>query len=205
LEKHFEQLDAGFGFDTLALEATRTDTQDAAQTRLDGGADAEVALATLVDRLSARLGAAAVQVPAPRDSHMPDRAEAWAPALQRIGKGRLADTLAPAGLGGGGLVAPPRERPLRLLQSPERIDVLYAVPEGPPIRFKWRRKPYLIRKHQGPERIAPEWWRAPAHARLRDYYKVEVEEGARYWLFREGVAGDGRGAEPDWFLHGIFP
>jgi protein ImuB len=91
-----------------------------------------------------------------------------------------------------------------MLRPPERIEVLYSVPEGPPIRFKWRHRPYRIHRHQGPERIAPEWWRAPGTARLRDYYHVEVADGARYWLFREGVTGDGRGGAPDWFLHGLF-
>ncbi|WP_281824654.1 Y-family DNA polymerase [Jannaschia rubra] len=200
LSRHFESLDAGFGFDTLSLEALRVEDMAAAQVRLDGGIDSELAVATLIDRLSARLGGQAVQMPDPRASHLPERAEGWAPAL----RGGRADLLAPGGLGGGGMVAPARDRPVRLLQVPERIEVLYAVPEGPPVRFKWRRKPYLIRRHQGPERIAPEWWRARPGTRLRDYYKVEVTEGARYWLFREGMAGDGRGDEPDWFLHGMF-
>ncbi len=202
LQKHFETLDAGFGFDTITVEAARVEPLSEAQMRLNREADSAVALATLVDRLSARMGAASVQSPAPRESHIPERAETWAPAIAKTGR---ADLLAPGGLGGGGLVAPPRERPIRLLQNPERIDVLYAVPEGPPIRFKWRRKPYSIARHQGPERIAPEWWRERATARLRDYYKVEVEGGGRYWLFREGLAGDGRGGPPDWFLHGLFP
>ncbi len=200
MERRFETLDAGFGFDTIAVEATRIEHQSSAQARLDGGDDADVATATLIDRLSSRLGPQAVQCPAPRESHIPERAETWKPAL----RGGRADLLAPGGLGGGGMVAPARDRPVRLLQTPERIEVLYAVPEGPPVRFKWRRKPYLIRRHQGPERLSPEWWRAAASARLRDYYKVEVTDGARYWLFREGIAGDGRGADPDWFLHGLF-
>lgn len=201
LEKRFDCLDAGFGFDTLAVEATRIEPQTEAQARLDGGDDADLAISTLIDRLSARVGPQAVQRSEPRESHLPERAEIWMPALAR---GKRADLLAPGGLGGGGMTAPPRDRPLRMLQTPERIEVLYAVPEGPPVRFKWRRRPYLIRRHQGPERIAPEWWHAPAHARLRDYYKVEVSDGARYWLFREGIAGDGRGGDPDWFLHGLF-
>ncbi|MEM7711621.1 MAG: DNA polymerase Y family protein, partial [Pseudomonadota bacterium] len=204
LDKSFESLDAGFGFDTLAAEAGRTEPLAATQTRLDGEADADLAVAALVDRLAARLGRHAVQVPIHRASHMPERAEAWVPALDHMA-GRRADLLAPGGLGGGGLVAPRRERPLRLLTTPERIEVLYAVPEGPPVRFKWRRKSYLITRHQGPERLGPEWWRVSPQARLRDYYKVEVEGGGRYWMFREGVADDGRGGPPDWFLHGFFP
>lgn len=203
LGRHFEHLDAGFGFDTLSLSALRPEPLAAAQVRLDGDVETDVAVATLVDRLSARLGPDAVCLPDPRDSHLPERAENWTPAMDRLA-GRRADLLAPGGLGGGGMVAPRRDRPVRLLRTPEPIEVLYAVPEGPPVRFKWRRKPYLIKRHQGPERIAPEWWRVRPGTRLRDYYKVEVEEGARYWLFREGLAEDGRGGDPDWFLHGMF-
>ncbi|MEM7490690.1 MAG: DNA polymerase Y family protein [Pseudomonadota bacterium] len=203
LEHRFESLDAGFGFDTIAAQAGRTEPLAAAQVRLDGEAEAGLAVAALVDRLSARLGRRAVQVPVPRESHLPERAEAWRPALDHMA-GRRADRLAPGGLGGGGMVAPGRERPIRLLAVPERIDVLYTVPEGPPVRFKWRRRTYRITRHQGPERIAPEWWRARPSARLRDYYKVEVDDGGRYWLFREGVTDDGRGGPPDWFLHGVF-
>ncbi|MEM9795869.1 MAG: DNA polymerase Y family protein [Pseudomonadota bacterium] len=199
LERRFEALDARFGFDTLAVSADRVEGLLEAQTRLDDETDFDLALATLVDRLASRLGRDVVQVGELRESHLPERAEAWLPALDR------ADLLAPGGLGGGGLVAPWRKRPLRLLNPPERIKVMYAVPEGPPARFQWRKRPYRVTRHQGPERIAPEWWRVRAGTRLRDYYKVEVEEGARYWLFREGVVGDNRGGEPDWFLHGMFP
>ena len=65
------------------------------------------------------------------------------------------------------------------------------------------------RRADGPERIAPEWWRADARgpaARARDYYRVEDEDGARLWMFRD--AGDGAGAgdagDGRWFVHGIF-
>ena len=52
----------------------------------------------------------------------------------------------------------------------------------------------------GPERIAGEWWRDDATT--RDYYRVEDQSGARFWLYREGLYRDG--AEPRWFLHGLF-
>jgi protein ImuB len=56
----------------------------------------------------------------------------------------------------------------------------------------------------GPERIAEEWWieggSREADA-IRDYYRVEDEEGRRFWLFRAGLPGD---PPPRWFVHGIF-
>ena len=97
-----------------------------------------------------------------------------------------------------------KPRPIRLLDRPEEISVLHATPEGALHRFIWRKLPHLVAKSQGPERIAPEWWRERSAARLRDYYHVEDEKGRRYWIYREGFDGDGRGDQPGWFLHGLF-
>lgn len=40
--------------------------------------------------------------------------------------------------------------------------------------------------------------------RTRDYYRIEDTEGRRYWVFRLGLYGDGRGLHPEWFVHGLF-
>jgi protein ImuB len=56
-------------------------------------------------------------------------------------------------------------RPPLLLARPEPIGVVAEVPEGPPLRFTWRRREHRVVRAEGPERIAPEWWRllaAPA-------------------------------------------
>ena len=105
-------------------------------------------------------------------------------------------------------MAPSRKRgrnwPQRLLDQPEAIAVIYATPEGMPRRFVWRRGVHDIARVEGPERIAPEWWRQPGGTRLRDYYRVEDEAGRRFWIYREGVFGDGRGGAPEWYMHGLF-
>ena len=37
---------------------------------------------------------------------------------------------------------------------------------------------------------------------IRDYYRVEDEEGRRFWLYRSGLhCGD---RKPRWFVHGVF-
>ena len=192
LEPRLERLDPGPGFDAVALEALDAERLDAAQPDLSGQADEGEALSQLIDRLSARLGPNSVLHPVPRDTHMPERAWGWSPALSG----------APAGPPAG--FAPSGPRPLTFLEPPEKLSVLYAVPEGPPVRLEWRRRRIEIVRHAGPERIAPEWWRAAPGTRLRDYYRIEDADGRRYWLFREGVAGDGRGGAPDWFMHGLF-
>ncbi|WP_240910346.1 Y-family DNA polymerase [Pontivivens nitratireducens] len=189
LNGKLDGVDAGFGFDMLTLEALRTEPLEATQTGLDGAHDADADVAGLLDRLSARLGARHVSWSHWEESHLPDRMERRVTAL------------------GNDPQVPPvvtAERPIRLLDRPEEVTVVYAVPEGPPAQFIWRRVTLRTARQSGPERIAPEWWRDKPGSRLRDYYKVEVEDGRRFWLYREGVIGDGRGEEPRWFLHGFF-
>ena len=183
-----EKIDPGFGFDLISLEAPVTEPLAVVQANLAGGTDATLDLSHLVDRLTVRFGAGAISRPVPRASHIPERAEARAAPL----------TTPPE-------VPPPlTERPLRLMAPPEEIRVLYAVPEGPPAQFVWRRQTHRTVRYAGPERIAPEWWQDRPGTRLRDYFKVEDDRGRRYWLYREGLHDDGRGGDPRWFLHGIF-
>ena len=191
LEPKLERLDPGPGFDVAVLEAREAERIGTAQPDLSGRVDETEALSHLIDRLSARLGAWSVLRPVLRDTHLPERVLTWVPALS-------GDPMQPP-------AAPPSApRPLTLFDPPERLRVLYAVPEGPPVRLEWRRRRIEVARHAGPERIAPEWWHARPGTRLRDYYRIEDAEGRRYWLFREGVAGDGRGDAPEWFMHGLF-
>jgi protein ImuB len=183
-------LDPGFGFDAFALEASWAESLDAAQDSLVETPNPSGDIARLVDRLSVKLGPGAVRRPKPCESHVPERASGWAEALSHAG-----GIASPAG---------DQRRPQRLLDRPEAIAVIYATPQGVPRRFVWRRAVHDIARVEGPERIAPEWWRERSTARLRDYYRVEDEAGRRYWIFRQGLAGDGRGGAPDWFIHGLF-
>jgi protein ImuB len=96
--------------------------------------------------------------------------------------------------------APP-ERPLRLFARPEPVEVIAEVPEGAPLRFRWRRVMVEVARAEGPERIAPEWWRGEDHA-TRDYFRVEDGEGRRYWLFRQGLYRETE--HPVWYVHGLF-
>ncbi|WP_240611016.1 Y-family DNA polymerase [Oceaniglobus ichthyenteri] len=184
-----DTLDPGFGFDLLTLEATVTEPVSLIQDSLNGKRDPSGDVAGLLDRLTARLGPDKVTWSAWIETHKPERVEGRISALR------------------GAPTAPPtltRERPLRILDPAEEVRVIYAVPEGPPSQFRWRRVVYQTLRHAGPERIAPEWWMDRPGTRLRDYYKVEVQGGRRFWLYREGVVQDGRGDEPRWFLHGFF-
>lgn len=188
-EGKLDQIDPGYGFDLITLAAPVVEKMDRTQHRLDCKVEDGTELAELVDRLSAKFGRSAILRPAPVARHIPERAEAWRPAL--AGEPPVAPLIA--------------LRPLRMLDHPEEVRVLYAVPEGPPAQFVWRRQVHRVSRFAGPERIAPEWWADRPGTRLRDYYRVEDQHGLRLWIYREGVIGDGRGNEPRWFLHGMFP
>jgi protein ImuB len=99
---------------------------------------------------------------------------------------------------------PPPERPPTLFARPEPVEVIAQVPEGPPLRFRWRRVLYQVARAEGPERIAPEWWLDDAEGSpTRDYYRVEDVQGRRFWLYRAGLYGR-ETDRPAWFMHGLF-
>jgi protein ImuB len=99
-------------------------------------------------------------------------------------------------------LCPPR--PIRLFGRPEPIEAIAEVPDGPPVRFRWRRVLHQVAHAEGPERIAMEWWRDhQGRALTRDYFRVESREGVRVWVYREGLYGREL-MEPRWFLHGLF-
>ncbi len=214
LRGKLDSIDAGFGIDLMLLNAY--DSQPLApdqkplavlpQTQPETSSQA---IAGLIDRLSGRLGAGAVLRLEPRASHLPERAEVLVAALDQ-----------PA----HALVEPSPQshssRPPLLLARPEPIEVVAEVPEGPPRRLRWRRGLARIVRAEGPERIAPEWWReiGARPSRTRDYYVVEDDTGIRLWVFRDGLHGQGDSPSecghgspdepapkpPGWFVHGLF-
>jgi len=204
-------LNPEFGFDAFALTADWTEGLGAAQDSLVEEPSGERELARLVDRLTVKLGPSAVRRPQAAESHLPERASGWVAAISSSPRfrGEVAREARRRGPSTSFAGPPPlqmqgRMRPQRLLDRPEAIDVIYATPEGMPRRFMWRRAAHDIARVEGPERIAPEWWRQPSSSRLRDYYRVEDADGRRYWIYREGLIGDGRGGAPNWFIHGLF-
>lgn len=186
-----DDVEAGFGIEMVQLRASWSEPLALSQSDLDAAAENHgTSLAACIDRLTVRLGAKAVTRPIARASHIPERAQGWQPPLEPV----------PAAQ--GALVF--HARPLKLLDRAEPIAVLYASPDGVPQRFRWRGQVREVTRVEGPERIAPEWWRERSTARLRDYYRIEDEAGRRYWIYRQGIAGDRRGGVPDWFLQGLY-
>jgi protein ImuB len=188
-----QDYDAGFGYDLIRLNAPTTEIFAQTQGALSGP-EQGAAIAHLIDRLTARFGAARVQRLLPQDTHIPEMACVAAPA--RI----LRDFGTPIIFSQESLGA---LRPLRLFAQPEPIDAVAEVPDGAPARFSWRRVQHQVTKSEGPERIAMEWWRDEnGKALTRDYFRVESASGMRAWLYREGLYHEV--ARPRWFLHGLF-
>ena len=188
-------VDAGFGIESVRLRASWVEPLALGQGDIEQAAEQHgTSLAACVDRLTVRLGAKAVTRPVPFASHIPERAQRWQAPLEPepASQGELAF----------------HHRPLKMLDKAERITVLYATPDGYPRSFRWRGQVHEVARVEGPERIAPEWWRERSNVRLRDYYRIEDSEGRRYWIYRHGLIGDGRGNDregglPDWYLQGL--
>lgn len=185
-----DDVDAGFGIETVRLRASWSEPLALDQRDFEAAAEAHgTSLAACIDRLTVRLGEGAVRRPVLHASHIPERAQRWQPPLgpEPSSQGELAF----------------HARPLKLLDGAEKIAVLYATPDGYPKAFRWRGQVHEVVRVEGPERIAPEWWREKGATRLRDYYRIEDRQGRRYWIYRLGLIGDRRGGMPDWFLQGL--
>jgi len=189
-----DPLDPGSGFDAVRLAVSVCEPLAPVQPGLDGRAVGDEALGQLVDRLVARFGRERVLRFVARDTHLPERAAAAVPA---------ADAAAAALPWPQPEAAEPPLRPLQIFDVPQPIETLAEVPDGPPLRFRWRRVLHEIARAEGPERIAAEWWRVGADEPTRDYFRVEDTAGRRFWVFRQGLYGRESG-QPRWFLHGLF-
>ena len=179
------KIEPALGIELFILEAPKVEDMETVQEQLwavDRGL-ADTALAELLDRVAARVGAEAIRRYLPVEHYWPERSVKVAASL----------TEEPA------TAWPEQLRPMRLLTEPEPIEVMALVPDNPPKIFTYKDKRHRIIKADGPERIGREWWQDSGEH--RDYYVVEDSEGQRYWVFRSGHydGGDAR-----WYLHGYF-
>lgn len=171
-------LNPGFGIEAARLEAPETAEFLRRQPGLEGRAVARDRLAPLLDRLRQRLGEGAVYRLHPQESHWPEAAV------------RRADPLAPV----PPFTVVPPPRPLQLYTPPQPVG---GDGTG---HFIWHRRTHIIRRADGPERIAADWWRDP-ETPARDYWRVEDTNGERFWLFQTRPNNQ----PGPWFLHGVFP
>ena len=191
LKERIERVDPGLGVEAMRLIVPRTDTLVPVQAaaRLAEADGEEPDIAPLIDRLANRLGTELVYRVAPVNSAVPERS---------VRKTRAEDKLVgawPADL----------PRPVRLLDPPQPVEAMALLPDHPPMAFTWRRVRHRVRRADGPERIAGEWWKRGGETRsVRDYFRVEDEDGHRYGLVRRGDGENGVTGDMRWFLHGFF-
>lgn len=186
----------------LAIQATLTAPLVWHQTDLFEGDAIENRhqLASLVDNLSNRLGRKQVLRAKAEREPQPENACSLQPMTGRRADGaeqatvkkissRLARRRAEP------TVDDPMRRPTRLLAPPLRIEVIALAPEGLPAQFKSNQQPHTVIQYWGPERLESSWWRGPSVR--RDYFRVETEHGAWWWIYRDMHNND-------WYLHGVF-
>ncbi|GHA24031.1 hypothetical protein GCM10007989_19600 [Devosia pacifica] len=213
--------DPGFGIDMIRLAASSVDTLDETQMGVFETRDGASDLDRLYDRMTARLGALAVVRSIFVDTHVPERAIKLAPAVSGETNSVLPNT---------GLVRPlrllPSPEPISVVAAvPDgppaamvwrRVRYGFVKASGPErIGAEWwrahRRLDLLAPLDAGktdrddkPEQmpLLPNLEPFDSAAATRDYYVAEDDGGRRFWLFRLGLFVPG--ADPQWYLHGVF-
>jgi len=180
-------IDPGFGIEEIVLVAGKVEPLTERQTQAQGMGDeaSEADMGQLVDRLGARIGMRKVYRLAPVQSLVPERMARRIPALAPPTGSAWPENL---------------PRPPRLLDPPEPVVATALLPDHPPRFFIWRKVKHMVAKADGPERITPEWWKGDRSSAARDYYRVETEQGGRFWIFRDAPTAEGG----RWWLHGFF-
>lgn len=186
-EIKLQTIEPALGIELFVLEAPKVEDNVAQQEKMweDSGSLEDVRLTELIDRLAGKLGENVIHRYIPDEHYWPERSFKRVTSLQE--KSTVpwrADKL----------------RPTQLLKVPERIEVTVPIPDYPPLLFRHNGKLHNVVKADGPERIEQEWWLQ--NGQHRDYYRVEDEEGNRYWIFRSGHYHE---KIYQWFLHGFFP
>ncbi|MDB5376513.1 MAG: hypothetical protein JWR00_959 [Rubritepida sp.] len=180
LDRRVEELRPELGFEKLILAAEVTEVLNARQSGLPGEEAQPEALSELLDRLGQRVKIWRLE---PQGSHWPERAVRRADAFSLVAEAAAAP------------------RPLRLLRRPLPVEATALLPDGPPRQLRLGKRVESVVSAEGPERIEPEWWRPPEERPARDYYRVQLASGARWWVCRRGAAGP----EAKWFVHGYLP
>ena len=180
-------IEPALGIELFILEATKVEDFLPYQEQMWQGSGRgldDMRLSELLDRLAGKAGQKAIRRYLPDEHYWPERSIKPASSIQEKPTTSWSNN---------------KLRPVKLLKKPQEIEVTAPIPDYPPMLFRHKGKLHKIIKADGPERIEQEWW--IQRGQHRDYYRVEDEEGNRYWLFRLGHYHD---KAYQWYLHGYF-
>ena len=179
-------IEPALGIEVFLLEAPKVEIHYPKQEKMweDAGGLDDIRLSELIDRLAGKTGPESIHRYLPDEHHWPERSFRKAKSLSEESLAEWRTN---------------KLRPLKLLRRPERIEVTAPIPDYPPMLFRRKGRVHNIVRADGPERIEQEWWLQ--QGQHRDYYRVEDEEGKRYWIFRLGHYEEGNS---QWFIHGFF-
>lgn len=189
----FEQTHWPGPVERITVQAPLTASLGVRQGQLfeDGIRDGQRQLTGLIERLSNRLGMECVLQPRVVADAQPDRACRYVPLAGRLnvrpGKGPAEEKRQ--------IRYRVLDRPLFLQHPPLPLQVLTAVNQKPPARFRDEHHWHAVIRYWGPERIETGWWRGKSVR--RDYYRVETETGLWFWIFCQLD-------DAQWFLHGRY-
>lgn len=184
-ELKIPEIEPDLGIELFTLEATLvedlTETQEVLWSKENRD---RTAISELLDNIAGKIGPQTIRRYLPQEHYWPERSIKKVSSLDEQPETEWrTDCL----------------RPIHLLPKPEPVDVMVVLPDYPPMHFRYKGEIIRVARADGPERVEQEWWLQSGPP--RDYYRVEDERGARYWLFRLGLYGN---KKPQWFLHGYF-
>lgn len=184
LAPKLERANLGYGVEAIKIRALETgclahrqrfhpDITDASESR----ATLDEEQGRLLDTLVHRLGSDKVLRLRPVESHLPERLMQFEPFARSHEAG----------------IGIYRDRPTKLFDRPEPIEVQALTPDGPVMQVQWKGHWHRVELCRGPERLTSEWWRDSSGG--RDYFTVRIEEGEHLWIFRDA-------RQRSWFVHG---
>ena len=154
----------------------------------DATAEHQAALGNLVDRLTSRWGAESVVRAELCAEAPPEFAYRYLPLTggrtPNARRSRRAVETPPMG-----------SLPLHLHPQPQRLLEVTLTATGAPRSFVRPPRHYQVSHAWGPHRVETRWWSGPTIR--RDYYRIEVVCGNRFWLFHNLRNGA-------WYLQGTF-
>ena len=182
-------IDPGFGIEMAALTASWIEALTERQTvgRHVEAACGEVDVGQLVDTLGVRLGDEHVFRCAPVESDLPERAVKPSPRSCTSARAPIGRSTC---RGRRGCCA----RRSRCRPSPNCPTIRRGSSSGASVRHR------VANARMGPSASSANGGARDSETDLvRDYYRVETIDGARFWLFRDAPAEQGG----RWWLHGI--